>query len=65
MQIHDELSWEYNPEDPPEVFFMFKAIMEDWKQTKVPIVADMEATNSTWAEKQEISTLDELKGILQ
>ena len=65
MQIHDELSWEYDPADPPEVFFKFKEIMEDWPQSKVPIIADMEATNTTWAEKKEISTLDELKGILK
>lgn len=64
MQIHDELSWEYNPEDPPEIFFKFKEIMEDWKDTKVPIIADMEATKTTWADKIEINTLDELKGLL-
>lgn len=65
MQIHDELSWEYNPQDPPEVFFKFKEIMEDWKEAKVPIVADMEATNSTWADKVEINTLEELKEIIK
>ena len=64
MQIHDELSWEYDPSDPPEVFFIFKEIMEDWKGTKVPIVADMEATKTTWADKEEIGTIEELKEIL-
>lgn len=64
MQIHDELSWEYDPSDPPEIFFMFKQIMEDWRQSKVPIIADMEATNTTWAEKQEVSNIQELKEIL-
>lgn len=65
MQIHDELSWEYNPADPPEIFFTFKRIMEDWKQAKVPIIADMEASNNTWASKTEVNTLEELKEILQ
>ena len=65
MQIHDELSWEYNPQDPPEVFFKFKEIMEDWNEAKVPIVADMEATNSTWADKVEVNTLEELKEIVK
>lgn len=65
MQIHDELSWEYDPSDPPEIFFMFKQIMEDWKQTKVPIITDMEATVTTWAEKQEIESITELKQILK
>lgn len=64
MQIHDELSWEYDPADPPEVFFKFKEIMEDWKGTKVPIVADMEATKTTWADKVETGTIEELKEIL-
>ena len=64
MQIHDELSWEYDPEDPPEIFFKFKEIMEDWNEAAVPIIADMEATNTTWADKQEVNTLEELKGIL-
>lgn len=64
MQIHDELSWEYNPEDPPEVFFKFKEIMENWKGSKVPIIADMEATKTTWADKVEVETIDELKEIL-
>lgn len=61
MQIHDELSWEYDPEDAPEIFFLFKALMEDFPGTKVPIVADMEATTTTWAEKEDINTLEELK----
>ena len=61
MQIHDELSWEYDPEDPPEIFFMFKQIMEDWNQTKVPIIADMELSTTTWADKIEIETITELK----
>lgn len=65
MQIHDELSWEYDPEDLPEIFFKFKEIMEDWKGAKVPIIADMEASNSTWADKNEVNTLEELKEIIQ
>ena len=61
MQIHDELSWEWNPEDPPEIFFEFKRIMEDWQATRIPIIADMEVTTDTWADKVEVETLDELK----
>ena len=64
MQIHDELSWEWNPEDPPEVFFKFKEIMEDWKASLIPIIADMEVTTTTWADKIEIETLEELKEAL-
>ena len=61
MQIHDELSWEWNPDDPPEIFFKFKEIMEDWKASQVPIIADMEVTTSTWADKEEVETIEELK----
>ena len=64
MQIHDELSWEYDKEDPPEIFFKFKEIMEDWRDTKVPIIADMEATSNKWADKKDIETLEDLKGVL-
>ena len=61
MQIHDELSWEWNPEDPPEIFFKFKEIMEDWPASMIPVIADMEVTTSTWADKVEVETLEELK----
>ena len=61
MQIHDELSWEYDPSDPPEIFFEFKRIMEHWTHTKVPIIADMEATATTLADKQEVETMEQLK----
>lgn len=61
MQIHDELSWEWDPEDPPEIFFMFKQIMEDWPQAQVPVIADMEVSTTTWADKKEINSIQELK----
>lgn len=61
MQIHDELSWEKHKDDPLEVFIDMQNIMEDWQDTLVPIVADMDATKTTWAEKQEINNLDELR----
>ena len=64
MQIHYELSWEYDKEDPPEIFFKFKEIMEDWRDTKVPIIADMEATSDKKNEKKDIETLEDLKGVL-
>ena len=61
MQIHDELSWEYNPEDPPEVFFKFKEILENWPDTLIPIVADMEVTTTNWAEKKEVTNVKDLQ----
>lgn len=64
MQIHDELSWEYDPEDSPEIFFTFKKIMENWRASKIPIIADMEVSIKTWADKIEVNTLAELKEII-
>ena len=64
MQIHDELSWEWDPADPIEHFFEFKRIMEDWPDGIVPVVAEMEATTSTWAAKVEVHTLEELQQTL-
>ena len=65
MQIHDELSWEYNSEDNPNIFFEFQKIMQDWSDALVPIVADMEITTTTWAEKVEINNIKELKKELE
>lgn len=64
MQIHDELSWEHHKDEDPAVFFAFKQIMEHWPDGVVPIVADMELTTSTWAAKEEVSTLEEVQNCL-
>lgn len=60
MQIHDELSWEQH-KDEAEVFFEFKRIMENWDDALVPIVADMELTKTTWAEKFEITSVQDFQ----
>jgi DNA polymerase-1 len=62
MQIHDELSFCWHPDDPPELFFEIKHIMEDFTDFLVPIVADMEVTYTTWADKVEVENIEELKG---
>lgn len=56
MQIHDELSWEKH-KDEAEVFSIFQSIMEDWEDTLVPIVADMELSTSTWSAKEEVDKI--------
>ena len=65
MQIHDELSWEYHKDDPLDLFFEYKHIMEDWSDTLVPIVAEMDATKSAWADKKGIDSLEELKAYFE
>lgn len=64
MQIHDELSWEHHTDDSPEIFFEFKRIMENWPDGMVPLVADMEITKGTWADKVEVETLAEVQKYL-
>lgn len=61
MQIHDELSWEKHKDDPLEVFIEMQRIMGDWTDTLVPIVAEMDATKTTWANKKGINGLNELQ----
>jgi DNA polymerase-1 len=61
MNIHDELSWEVSDQDDPAIFFKLKELLEYWDATYVPIVADMEATKTTWADKKEMETIDELR----
>jgi DNA polymerase-1 len=61
MQIHDELSWEKHKDDPLDVFIKLQEIMGDWSDTLVPIVAEMDATKTTWADKKGIDGLDELQ----
>lgn len=62
MQIHDELQFKKHKDDPPELFFKIKEIMEDWEDTYVPIVADMEVTTTTWAEKYEVGSVEDFYG---
>jgi DNA polymerase I-like protein with 3'-5' exonuclease and polymerase domains len=60
MQIHDELSWEKHKDDGLSVFIEMQNIMGDWEDTLVPIVAEMDATKTTWADKKGVEGLNEL-----
>jgi DNA polymerase I-like protein with 3'-5' exonuclease and polymerase domains len=60
MNIHDELSWERHKTET-EVFFEFQRIMQDWPDTQVPIVAEMDVTTTTWADKKGVHNLEELR----
>jgi len=50
MNIHDEISFEIYPSEEEHIR-EFKRIMEDVEDTLVPIVADVEVTETTWAKK--------------
>ena len=54
MQIHDEISFEIYPGEEKYIK-EFKRIMQDIKDTLVPIVADLEFTETTWADKEEVN----------
>ena len=60
MNIHDEISWVYHQDDPPEIFLEFRQIMEEWSDALVPITADIEISTTTWAEKKEIENEEEI-----
>lgn len=62
MQIHDELQFKKHKDDPPEIFFEIKKIMESWDESMMPIIADMEVTTTTWADKYEVNTVEEFYG---
>lgn len=61
MQIHDELSFKRNLDDSLNIFFEFQKIMQDWSDTLIPIVAEMEVTKTNWAEKKEVHSLNDLQ----
>ena len=52
MNIHDELSWEKHKDESMDIFYEFQRIMETWADSLVPIVAEMEVSTSTWANKK-------------
>ena len=52
MNIHDELSWEKHKDESMDVFYEFQKIMETWPDSLVPLVAEMEVSTSTWANKK-------------
>ena len=54
MEIHDELQFKVHKDDDTALFFEIKKIMEDWSDTLIPIIADMEITTTTWADKIEV-----------
>lgn len=54
MDIHDELSWCKHRTETMELFLTYKQIMEDWSDTLIPIVAEMEVTETCWADKKKV-----------
>lgn len=63
MQIHDELCWEA-VKGEEEHFFKLKEIMEEWEEGQVPVVAEMDAAKTTWADKTGIANVQELKELM-
>lgn len=57
MNIHDECSFEIAPGEE-HILHDLKRIMETFPGTKIPIVADLELTTTTWAEKYEVDIHD-------
>lgn len=64
FQIHDELLF-IVPPDEIEHVYMFKRIMEDTHGWYVPIVAEIDASNTTWADKKPMDNIDQIKEVLK
>jgi DNA polymerase I len=63
MNIHDEMSFEiYKGEE--HILYDIQKIMQVFDDTLVPIVADMEVSTTTWAEKKEVEDLEDVKRLL-
>lgn len=59
INIHDEICFAvYDGEQ--EQIFTFKELMEKFDKTKVPIVADVEFTTTTWDEKKEYNNVEDI-----
>lgn len=63
MNIHDEMSFEL-AEGEEHIIFDIQKIMQEFEDTLVPIVADLEVSKTSWANKKECETLDDVKRIL-
>ena len=63
LNIHDEVQYEWHKDEQPEILYLMKEIMEDWPDTKVPIVAEVEYTTTNWAEKKAVHSLEEWRQI--
>lgn len=57
MQIHDELSYEIYPGEEEHVY-KFQEIMQKFEGSYVPIVADLEFTTTSWADKYETDRIE-------
>lgn len=62
MQIHDELMFYKHKDDPPELFFELKNILQNFEGSVMPIISDMEVSTTTWCDKYEV---EELKDFYQ
>jgi DNA polymerase I-like protein with 3'-5' exonuclease and polymerase domains len=64
FQIHDELLFIVPPEEAEEIY-KIKAIMEDTHGWYIPIVAEVDASNTTWAEKKPMDNIEQIKEVLK
>lgn len=59
MNIHDEMSFEVAEGEEPLIFEIQK-IMQTYDDALVPLVAELEVTTKSWADKVECETLDDV-----
>jgi DNA polymerase-1 len=64
MTIHDELILLWHKVDSIQHILKLKNLMEDWTDTQVPIVVDIELSTTTWEAKKEVNSLNEIQKII-
>jgi DNA polymerase-1 len=52
ISIHDEIMFRKHDMDPDSVLLEFRRIMQDYEDSLVPIVAEIDVTDTTWANKK-------------
>ena len=62
MNIHDEIQFIIYNGEWKEIW-NFQRIMQDFKQSLVPIVADIEVTKTLWADKVEVNSVQDINAI--
>ena len=63
IPIHDEIQLEHHKDDPLEIMFELKEIMQDI-DSQVPIISDLEVTTTDWKHKVEINNMKELEELM-
>lgn len=63
MNIHDEMSFEI-AKGEEAVLFKIQTIMQEFEGSIIPIVAEMEVSTTTWSEKEDTHSIEDVERLL-